>query len=112
MAWVLTLLSRLTRSSRLEDQLKSNCGKDCYSSILHLSVQKLVASTLKKTGAFSGTAYTFSGGAIASYIQFGLWNGTAALNGAITKSGTFTGYSGQHKPGPETAQSPVHGRKL
>lgn len=107
-------LSRLKRSHRLEEQLKTHCGDDCKSSILYLSIQKIAASTLKKTGAFNGTRYSFSGGAIATYLQFGLWDGKAkkALDGSLMKSGTFTAYSGQWKPPTERAIEPVAGKKL
>jgi hypothetical protein len=106
------LLSRLTRSSRLENELKTGCPDGCYSSILHISVQKLSAATLKKTGTFTGTKYTFSGGAIATYLQFGLWEHGAPLSGALSGQGTFTGYSGQHIPAPETPLPPVGNKKL
>jgi hypothetical protein len=110
----LTLLTRLIRSSRLEDVLKAACptGTVCRASALHVSVQKLTGSTLKKTSAFRGTSYTYSGGAIASYLQFGLWEATAPANGAIVGSGTFTGYSGQYKPESEKALGTIKPGKL
>ncbi|MBA3972639.1 MAG: hypothetical protein C0504_00310 [Candidatus Solibacter sp.] len=105
----LTLLSRLIRSSRLEEQLKAPGGK---SSMLHVSVQKLTATTLKKTNAFRGARYTYSGGAIATFIQFGLWDENKPVNGAIAGSGTYTGYSGQYKPGSETPSGKMPSGKL
>ena len=101
-------LSRLSRTARLESELKNCCS---YSSILHVSVQKLSAATLKKTNVW-GTQHTFSGGAIATYLQFGVWDGSNAVSGELIREGTFTGYTGQHKPGPETPMPPVAGTKL
>jgi hypothetical protein len=105
-------LSRLSRTQRLEDRLKFSCGQGCYSSILHISVQKLSAATLKKTGTFTGTQHTFSGGAIATYLQFGVWQSGQPLNGVLSGQGTFSGYSGWHKPGDETPLPPLAGGKL
>lgn len=106
----LTLLSRLMRSDRLVSQLKNNSGK---TSILHVSVQKLTATILKKTTAFRGARYTYSGGAIATFLQFGLWDEKeGALSGSILGSGTYTGYSGQFKPGPEKTADTINSGKL
>lgn len=94
-----TLLSRLHRTQRLETVLTKDCAGDCKPTLLFASVQKLTAATIKKTGVFTGTKYSYSGAAIASFFQFGLGypNGAAAdrskaenADGRLIGSGIFS----------------------
>ncbi|MCC6586048.1 MAG: hypothetical protein IT168_04945 [Bryobacterales bacterium] len=95
----IAMLSRLHRTQRLKDVLTSDCRGNCSASLLHLSVQKLSATTTKRTGTFIGTKYSFSGAAIATYMRYALFENGKTTNSKLSDSGTVSKFVGPYKPG-------------
>lgn len=65
---------------------------------MQLSVQKLAGTTKTSSRFFTGTRVSFSGGAVASFLEFRLYDGQGKPDGALVQSGSFNQYTGFRRP--------------
>ncbi|MBI3470622.1 MAG: hypothetical protein HY013_04635 [Candidatus Solibacter usitatus] len=91
----LAQITKLQRAAALETLLSMG-KKDAYA--VQATIQKLAANTRTKKSFFLGARLAFSGGGVASFLQYRLQAGDDAA-GEVVASGVFDGYTGYRGQG-------------